>query len=285
MAKKGLGKGLSALIPALSEEKGLKIEEIDLNEIKPNPNQPRQHFDEEAFKELVDSIKKMGVIQPIVVRAKGFEYELVAGERRWRAAKEAGLKTIPAVVKQVDEADSLEIALVENLHREDLNAIEEARAYQELIERFGLTQEELAEKIGKSRPAVANSLRLLSLPRSVQQLIIDGQLTAGHARAILAVKGEEKQLRLAEKIIGEGLSVREAEKQVQLLNLSPSRTKKETPEALKLVLKTLRKFFQVPVKIRQTPKKVKLELTFSSLAELDEFSKKLLSNQSSGDAA
>jgi len=285
VAKKGLGKGLSALIPALSEEKGLKIEEIDLNEIKPNPNQPRQHFDEEAFKELVDSIKKMGVIQPIVVRAKGFEYELVAGERRWRAAKEAGLKTIPAVVKQVDEADSLEIALVENLHREDLNAIEEARAYQELIERFGLTQEELAEKIGKSRPAVANSLRLLSLPRSVQQLIIDGQLTAGHARAILAVKGEEKQLRLAEKIIGEGLSVREAEKQVQLLNLSPSRTKKETPEALKLVLKTLRKFFQVPVKIRQTPKKVKLELTFSSLAELDEFSKKLLSNQSSGDAA
>lgn len=277
MAKKGLGKGLGALIPTIAEEKGLKVEEVEINEVKPNPNQPRQHFDEEAFKELVESVKKMGVIQPIVVRARGFEYELIAGERRWRAAKEAGLKTVPAIIKQVDEADSLEIALVENLHREDLNAIEEARAYQELVNRFGLTQEELAEKIGKSRSAVANSLRLLSLPPSVQQLIIDGQLTAGHARAILAVKGEEKQLRLAEKIIGEGLSVREAEKQVQLLNLPPSRKKKEQPEAIKLATKVLRKFFQVPVKIRQTPKKVKVELSFKSLVELEEFYRRVTS--------
>lgn len=277
MAKKGLGKGLGALIPTIAEEKGLKVEEVEINEVKPNPNQPRQHFDEEAFKELVESVKKMGVIQPIVVRARGFEYELIAGERRWRAAKEAGLKTVPAIIKQVDEADSLEIALVENLHREDLNAIEEARAYQELVNRFGLTQEELAEKIGKSRSAVANSLRLLSLPPSVQQLIIDGQLTAGHARAILAVKGEEKQLRLAEKIIGEGLSVREAEKQVQLLNLPPSRKKKEQPEAIKLATKVLRKFFKVPVKIRQTPKKVKVELSFKSLVELEEFYRRVTS--------
>lgn len=283
MAKKGLGKGLSALIPALSEDKGLKVEEIDINEIKPNPNQPRQHYDEEAFKELVESVKKMGVIQPIVVRAKGFEYELVAGERRWRAAREAGLKLIPAVIKQVGEADSLEMALVENLHREDLNPVEEARAYRELITKFGLTQEELAEKIGKSRSAVANSLRLLSLPHSVQQLIVDGQLTAGHARAILSLKSEERQLRLAEKIIGEGLSVREAEKQVQLLNLPPVRTKKEQPEALKVVVKALRKLFKVPVRGRQTPKKIKLELSFNSLAELEEFSQRLLSDKSAKD--
>lgn len=280
MAKKGLGKGLSALIPTLSEEKGLKVEEIEVNEVKPNPNQPRQRFDEDAFRELVESVKKMGIIQPIVVRAKGFEFELIAGERRWRAAKEAGLKTIPAVVKQAGEADSLEIALVENLHREDLNAIEEARAYHELVTRFGLTQEELAEKIGKSRSAVANSLRLLSLPLSVQQLIDDGQLTAGHARAILAVKDEEKQLRLAEKIIGEGLSVREAEKHVQLLNLPTSRRKKEEPEALKIAAKALRKFFKVPVRARQTPKKIKVELTFKSLAELEEFYQKLITGKS-----
>ncbi len=284
MAKKGLGKGLGALIPTLSEERGLKLEEIEVNEVKPNPSQPRQHFDEEAFRELVESVKKMGVIQPIVVRVKGFEYELVAGERRWRAAKEAGLKTIPAVVKQVDEADSLEIALVENLHREDLNAIEEARAYHELVTRYGLTQEELADKIGKSRSAVANSLRLLSLSPSVQQLIADGQLTAGHARAILAVKGEEKQLRLAEKIIGEGLSVREAERQAQLLNLPPSHIKKEQPEALKLAVKALRKFFKVPVRARQTPKKVKVELTFKSLAELEEFYQRFMSGEPQGES-
>ncbi len=284
MAKKGLGKGLSALIPTLTEEKGLKVKEIEVSEVKPNPNQPRQQFDGEAFKELVESVKKMGVIQPIVVRSKGFEYELIAGERRWRAAKEAGLKTIPAVIKQADEADSLEMALVENLHREDLNAIEEARAYQELVTRFGLTQEELAEKIGKSRSAVANSLRLLSLPPAVQQLLADGELTAGHARAILAVKDEEKQLRLAEKIISEGLSVREAEKQAQLLNLPPTQTKKEQPEDLKLVVRTLRRFFKVPVRARQTLKKVKVELIFKSIAELEEFCQRVTSEDLQGNS-
>jgi ParB family chromosome partitioning protein len=269
VSKKGLGKGLSALIPGLAEEKKLNVEEIPLSDISPNPNQPRQSFDEQSFFEMVESVRKFGVIQPIVVQPKGLGYEIVAGERRWRAAKEAGLKSIPAVIKRLEGPESLEIALIENLHREDLNAIEEAQAYKTIIEKFNITQEELAKKIGKSRVAVTNTLRLLELPEEVKEAIVAGNLSAGHARALLGLKDEKKIKSLAERVMTEGLSVRETEKLARLMSLEKRKKPPAQPRVFREMARELSKILKAPVKVRMTSQRGKIEITFKKAEDLE----------------
>ena len=214
--RSGLGKGLGALIPSDVQSTGSALREIPLSQIEPNKYQPRGAFDEEALVSLTASIRELGVLQPVLVRQVGEgRYELIAGERRWRAAKRAGLPAIPALVKDADDAASLEQALVENLHRSDLNPIEEAAAYQQLIDEFDLTQEQVATRVGKSRPAVANSLRLFQLPPSIQKLLIDGRLSAGHARALLGTPDRAFQEALARRAADGGMTVREVEEIVR----------------------------------------------------------------------
>lgn len=219
--RSGLGRGLGALIPTdvTGGDTGSGLREVPVGSISPNPHQPRAYFDEEALATLTASVAELGVLQPILVREVGDErYELIAGERRWRAAKRAGLPSIPVVVRTVDEVLSLEQALVENLHREDLNPLEEAAAYQQLIEDFSLTQEAVAQKVGKSRSAVANTLRLFQLPPVIQRLVAENQLAAGHAKALLGTPDRAFQDQLAKQIVTEGLSVREAEEAVRRHN-------------------------------------------------------------------
>lgn len=220
--KSGLGRGLGSLIPTEYSEAGGAGDagaqlEVPVAAVTPNPRQPRVHFDEESLAGLTASITEMGVLQPILVRSAGEgRYELIAGERRWRAAKRAGLQTIPIVVRDADtDAALLEQALVENLHRADLNAMEEAAAYQQLVEDFGLTQDQVATRVGKSRTAVSNTLRLFQLPPAIQALVADDELTAGHARALLGTPDRAYQAALAQRIVREGLSVRETEDAVR----------------------------------------------------------------------
>ncbi len=210
--RSGLGKGLSSLIPADLETDGAVYREIEVASVVPNRFQPREHFDEETLKALAASVAEVGIIQPIVVRAgDDGGYELIAGERRWRAAKRAGLPSIPALVRTSDDLSSLETAVVENLHRQDLNALEEAAAYQQLVEDFSLTQEEVATRVGRSRSAVANTIRLLQLPPTVQRLVVESQISAGHARALLATSDRGVQEKLARQIVKEQLTVRQVE--------------------------------------------------------------------------
>ena len=217
--KGGLGRGLGALIPTevAVPAGGTSLLEIPTSDIEPNRYQPRDHFDEETLASLTASVRELGVLQPILVRpaAEPGRYELIAGERRWRAAKRAGLPSVPAIVREVDDLDSLEQAVVENLHRQDLNPLEEAAAYQQLIEDFDLTQERLAERVGKSRSAVANTLRLFQLPPSIQKLVAEDQLSAGHARALLGTPDRAFQEGLAKRAVAQGLSVREVEEAVR----------------------------------------------------------------------
>ena len=244
--KRGLGKGLDSLIPnsvlkpatpeKLAEENkvSVKSEEkaaetlVKITKIEPNREQPRKNFDEEALNELAESIKHYGLISPILVQDKKDHYEIIAGERRWRAAKIAGLKEIPVIIREYTEREIAEIALIENVQREDLNPIEEAMGYKRLIEEFDLKQEEVAECVSKSRSAITNSLRLLKLSEEVQKYLVDGELSMGHARALLAVEDSEKQTFLAKKIINEKLSVREVEKLVK--NLDKPVKEKPSPD-------------------------------------------------------
>ena len=214
--RSGLGKGLSSLIPADVDTGGASYREIGINDVVPNRYQPRSHFEEETLAALSASIAEVGVIQPIVVRAlDDGGFELIAGERRWRAAKRAGLPSIPALVREHDDLESLETAVVENLHRQDLNALEEAAAYQQLIEDFGLTQEAVAKRVGRSRSAVANTIRLLQLPPMVQRLVIEGQISAGHARALLGSPDRSAQEEIAQQIVDERLTVRDVEEMMR----------------------------------------------------------------------
>ena len=213
-----VGQGLGALIPATErmEDNDAALRELPLSEITPNTYQPRGHFDEEALVSLAASIQAVGVLQPVLVRQTGSQqYELIAGERRWRAARRAGLQTIPAIVRPTEDVRSLEQALIENLHREDLTPLEEAAAYQQLVEEFGHTQEEVAQRVGKSRSAVANTLRLLHLPPSIQRLLAEGQITAGHARALLGSPDRAFQEQLARAVVSEHLTVRDVEDRVR----------------------------------------------------------------------
>jgi ParB family chromosome partitioning protein len=230
--RSGLGRGLGALIPTdITGDTGTGLREVPVGSISPNPHQPRAYFDEEALASLTASIAELGVLQPILVREVGDErFELIAGERRWRAAKRAGLPSIPVVVREVDEVLSLEQALVENLHREDLNPLEEAAAYQQLMEDFELTQEAVAQKVGKSRSAVANTLRLFQLPPTIQRLVAENQLSGGHAKALLGTPDRAFQDRLAKQIVAEGLSVREAEEAVRRHNEEVDADQSESAE-------------------------------------------------------
>lgn len=216
MARRGgLGKGLGALIPAATGDSAGRLREIPIGEIRPNQHQPRDQFDEEELAALVGSIREVGVLQPVLVRPAGDGFELIAGERRWRAAKRVGLSTIPALVRDADEASALEQALVENIHRANLNPLEEAAAYQQLIEDFGLTHEEVARRVGKGRATVTNTLRLMHLPPGVQRALRDGGLSMGHARALLGTPDRAFQEELARRITQEGLSVRAVEEAVR----------------------------------------------------------------------
>ena len=230
MARRGgLGKGLGALIPPGTSldsdtELGGGLEELPTSAIRPNRFQPRDHFDEEALGALADSIREVGLLQPILVRPVGDGYELIAGERRWRAARRVGLQMIPALVRETDDATSLQHALVENLHRDGLNPLEEAAAYQQLIEDFGLTHEAVASQVGKSRASVTNSLRLLQLPPSIQKLVHEGRLSMGQARALLATPDRAFQEQLARRVVDEDLSVRTVEEAIREHDAQPSTT-------------------------------------------------------------
>jgi ParB family chromosome partitioning protein len=235
--RSGLGKGLSALIPAdLTGEIGsgeAVLIEIPVGDIDPNPNQPRVHFDEESLAELADSIRELGVLQPILVRpVEGGRFQLIAGERRWRASRRAGLATVPAVVRTTDDLTSVEQALVENIHRADLTPLEEAAAYQQLIEDFEFTHEQLATRLGKSRATVSNTLRLLTLPPAIQHLLADGRLSAGHAKALLGTPDRAFQEQLARRASTEGWSVRAVEEAVRLRQAgeSPDPTSDDVPD-------------------------------------------------------
>lgn len=234
MAQRGLGKGLDSLIPASrnSENKEVKQAEtvVKIAKVEPNRDQPRKNFDEDALQELADSIKQFGLLQPILVQDKKDYYEIIAGERRWRAAKLAGLKEIPVIIRNYTKQEIVEISLIENIQREDLNPIEEAQAYKRLLEEFHLKQDEVADRVSKSRTAVTNSMRLLKLSDSVQQMIIDDMLSTGHARALIPIEDEEIQLQLAQRIFDEKLSVREVEKIVKgILKPGTDKPKKEEP--------------------------------------------------------
>ena len=222
----GLGRGLGALIPAgLSEEAGSAFQDLPVGAITPNRRQPRTQFDEEAMAALTASVRELGVLQPVLVRATGQgSFELIAGERRWRAAKRAGLPLVPAIIRTVDDTASLEQALVENIQREDLNPLDEAAAFQQLLEDFHLTHDELAARVGKSRAAISNTLRLFQLPPSVQRLLAEARLTAGHARALLTTPDRAYQEELAQRIVGEGMSVRAVEEAAREHNRTPDPT-------------------------------------------------------------
>jgi len=271
---KRLGKGLDALIPSLSVSEDDKVIEIPLKELRPNPFQPRKAFDDDNIQELADSIAQHGVIQPIIVRKVLKGYEIIAGERRFRASQVAGKKTIPAVVRPFSDQQVMEIALIENLQRENLNAMEVATAYQALMEEFKLTQEDLSARVGKSRSHIANFLRLLSLPDEVKEYVSRGTLSMGHARALVGIKKEDLILMLAHRAIEEGWSVRQLEEAVQNLETrrkdnDKDKDKKADPYLVD-VEQTLQSRFQTTVKIRNSSKdKGKIELNYYSRQELE----------------
>lgn len=293
MAKKGLGKGIDVLIPQAkektkSEKENVRTKEvikevvkevikevdtIDINRIEPNRNQPRKSFDEDAIHELAESIKQKGIIQPLVVqKSEKNLYTIIAGERRWRAAKIAGLKKIPVVVKNYSNQEIMEIALIENIQREDLNPIEEAKAYQRLIKDYRLKQDEVAEKVSKSRVAITNSLRLLKLDERVQDMVIEGKISSGHARTIITIEDKDKQYMIAQKIFDEKLSVRDVEKLMKALE-APEKPEKKAPkndfvyrdleQKMKAIMGT-----QVVIKNKNN-NKGKIEIEYYSQAELE----------------
>ena len=219
--RSGLGKGLGALIPTDPDPEGSVFQEIDISHIVPNPYQPREHFDEETLASLAASIAEVGVVQPVIVRKALEGYEIIAGERRWRAAQRAGRRSVPALVRDADDKGALEAAVVENVHRQDLNALEEAAAYRQLMDDFGLTQSDVAARVGRSRSAVANTVRLLNLVPAVQRSVVEGHLSAGHGRALLTLEDEAAQQALAEEIVQEGLTVREAERRAAEIQSAP----------------------------------------------------------------
>ena len=246
MAARGLGKGLDALIPSASNEpKKAKIKEkeiglekpdsiVDINKVEPNREQPRKNFDEDALLELAESIKQFGLLQPILVQDRKTYYEIIAGERRWRASKIAGLKEVPVIIRNYSEQEIVEISLIENIQREDLNPIEEAQAYKRLMNEFNLKQDEIAERVSKSRTAVTNSMRLLKLCDEVQQMIINDMITTGHARAIISIENPEEQYALAQKIFDEKMSVRDVEKYIKNMN-KPVKEKKKLNKSLEVI--------------------------------------------------
>lgn len=282
--KGGLGKGLDSLIPdkainrtSKDEKENVKPElYININKVEPNREQPRKHFDEDALLELSESVKQYGVLQPLLVKDRKTYYEIIAGERRWRAAKLAGLKEVPVIVKDLTEQEIVEISLIENIQRENLNPIEEALAYKKLLNEFHLKQDEVAERVSKSRTAVTNSMRLLKLDDRVQQMVVDDMLTTGHARAILAIIDNEKQYVTAQRVFDEKLSVRETEKLIKKLQKEKDNPSASIAKDDKIVLiykdleEKLKSVIGTKVSIHQKSKgSGKIEIEYYSMDELE----------------
>lgn len=268
---KGLGKGIGALFPGESKHDEDVVEQINVSQISANPFQPRKVFDETAIQELAESIQEHGVLQPIIVRKKGQKYELVVGERRYRAAQLAGLTSVPAIVKNFTEQQMMELAILENLQREDLTPIEEAEAYQSLIEKLGFTQEDLAKRLGKSRPHIANHIRLLNLPETVRELVNEGKLSMGHGRTLLGLKKKQQIIELAETVLKQELNVRQLEALVQKLNedVSHETVKPNRNIFVEAKESQLREYFGTNVQIKKTKNKGKIEIEFYSEEDLE----------------
>lgn len=275
----GLGRGLNALVSEAEYETGgsaasgsntASETKLPIEDIVPNPNQPRIHFNETELRELSESIQEHGVLQPLLVRKHGNGYEIIAGERRYQASKLAGLEELPVIIKDVNDEEMLALALIENLQRSDLNPVEEAKGYRQLIDASGMTQEALSKAVSKSRSAITNSLRLLDLPELVQQMIFEGKLTAGHARAILAVPYEDARIRLAEKVVAEGLSVRATENLAPLFSAgeTPKTSRPATPQSFKKAARVLRQVFNTNVRVKSSRGKNKIEIEFKDEEEL-----------------
>lgn len=280
MPKQALGKGLGALIPDLStlddkEKKALGITEIELDRIVPNEYQPRKAFDDEKLKELAASIREQGVIQPVIVHRAGSGYELIAGERRWRASRLAGLKTIPALIKEATKRDLLEMALIENIQREDLNALEAAEAYKRLQDEFKLTQEDLAKRVGKERSTVTNFLRILHLPKEIKQELAGGALSMGHAKALLSLERSRDQIQAAALIVKKGLSVREAESLAARLKNPPKERRIRQSQELKSLEERLKKSLGTKVSILSKSKGGRIIIEYFSAEELDRILEKI----------
>lgn len=285
MAKKsGLGKGLSAILSDKYDSQALEfadnsqVIELRIVDVEPNKDQPRKDFDKEKLDELADSISKHGVIQPIIVTKKDDVYQIVAGERRWRASKQAGLKKIPAIIRNYDEVKIMEVALIENLQREDLNPVEEALGYKSLIETFSLTQDKISERVGKSRSAIANSLRLLNLPEKVRTLLEKGAISVGHAKAILSLTNKNDQIQIAEIVSDKKLSVRETENLIK----NKDKEKKTNPKIsseVKLAIKDMEnsfsKYLGTKVKIKESNGKGKIEISYYSHDEFERITEML----------
>jgi len=279
---RGLGKGLEALFndveitlgenrEDLSENEN-RVTFININKLKPNSNQPRKHFDEEKIEELAQSIGEHGIIQPVMVRKTDAGYEIVAGERRWRAARKAGLKEIPCIIRELTEEQNILMALIENVQREDLNVIEEAQGIERMIKSFGLTQEEVSKSIGKSRPYITNTLRLLKLPAVIQEMVAGGELTGGHARAIAGIKDEKAQLIAAKKTVESGWSVRDVEEYARNYEKSPAPKRaaaKEKNHEIRIIEDELKETFGTKVNIVNGPRKGKIEIFYFSRDELE----------------
>ena len=268
---KGLGKGLNVFFPEETKTTEQEVKKISINKLVANPYQPRKVFAEETLMELKESITEHGVLQPIIVRAMGKKYEIVAGERRFRASQLAGLTEVPAIIKDMNEQQMMELAILENLQREDLTPIEEAEAYEQLIQNLGFKQEELAKRLGKSRPHIANHIRLLQLPEEVRGFVNNGQLSMGHGRTLLGLKNKRQIPDIARKVIAQQLNVRQLEALVQQLNSGVSRETKE-PKKDVFVAATethLRDYFGTNVQIKKTKDKGKIEIEFYSAEDLE----------------
>lgn len=267
--KKGLGKGLGALLG--TEEVGNNgVMEVKVTDIEPNTNQPRKTFDDEKLAALAESIKQHGVVQPLIVQQDGDTYRIVAGERRWRAARLAGLDTVPVIVRDLTDRQVMEVALIENLQREDLNPIEEAEAYEKLITEHGMTQEEVALVVGKSRPAITNSIRLLSLNDEIKSRIITGEISSGHARALLSLDDEKLRLKAMQEIIEKGLSVRETERLIKQLSTPMKQKSVKIPDAeYQAIEERFREVFGTKVRIMNSKKSGKILIEYYSPEELD----------------
>lgn len=290
MAKRGLGKGLDTLIsaeavkPMIKEESGQAETVVKITKVEPNREQPRKNFDEDTLQELADSIKQFGLLQPILVQDRKDYYEIIAGERRWRAAKLAGLKEVPVIIKNYTEQEIMEISLIENIQREDLNPIEEAIAYKRLLDEFNLKQDEVAERVSKSRSTITNSMRLLKLCDFVQQMVVDDKLTTGHARALIPIEDEEQQKQLAERIFDEKLSVREVEKIVKgILNpIEKKQRKEDVPQNIQYIYEDIENKLKeklsrkVSVSAKGKNGTGKIELEFYSNDDLDRLIEALL---------
>jgi len=265
--KRALGRGLGALLPPAEAEDGTRLRELPVESLIPNPQQPRRSFDGQALEELAASIRSSGVLQPLVVRPRGSQFEILVGERRWRAAQQAGLTRVPAIVREASDAEALELGLVENLLREDLNPVEAAQAYQRLLAEFGWTQDELARRLGKDRSSVANALRLLRLPEMIQEDLRSGRLTMGHARALLGLPSATAQLRLRERILAQDWSVRTTEAGVQARRSPRARLRRRAPD-VEAVEEELRLALGTRVRIVGNLARGRIELPYVSPAEL-----------------